>query len=201
MTCAIVHKSLLPHQIAPGNGCVSCITMVTYHASPFNFNRQALADGKPLIIEGLHLDPGQYMREFSDLGAVLLPDQRLGRPRPDRTESYPNLHQQQSTTFGTEASRYPCAEFVPCSITANATANATAGGLTTAVQPEQGKSIICLLSVSQTSHSHMHEEKQFWNTSNVSSSSAFCGTFGRSKTSGSLRPSQLAPRNPHPKRH
>ncbi|KXZ45168.1 hypothetical protein GPECTOR_57g458 [Gonium pectorale] len=34
---------------------------------------EALNDGKPLIVEGVHLDPGQLLVELQDLGIVLLP--------------------------------------------------------------------------------------------------------------------------------
>ncbi|GLI69616.1 hypothetical protein VaNZ11_014283 [Volvox africanus] len=37
-----------------------------------DFNK-ALNDGKPLIVEGVHLDPGQLLKELQELGIVILP--------------------------------------------------------------------------------------------------------------------------------
>lgn len=34
---------------------------------------QTLSDGKPLIIEGMHLDPGLYIQDFGCSGIIMLP--------------------------------------------------------------------------------------------------------------------------------
>jgi hypothetical protein len=42
---------------------------------------QTLTDGKPLIIEGLHLDPGLFIADFARQGLVILPAQPPQVPR------------------------------------------------------------------------------------------------------------------------
>lgn len=42
---------------------------------------QTLSDGKPIIIEGMHLDPGLYIQDFGRMGIIMLPARPAASPR------------------------------------------------------------------------------------------------------------------------
>ncbi|GLC37008.1 hypothetical protein PLESTM_000530700 [Pleodorina starrii] len=62
-----------------------------------DFNK-ALTDGKPLIVEGVHLDPGQLLRELQELGIVILPVE----PAPATPQSGSNRSEQRSPVLQLE---------------------------------------------------------------------------------------------------